>query len=326
MNNYTCEICGNKATLSISGLFDDRYGALGKHSIYTCNSCGFGKTLPGIPRNKIADFYSRHYPTSHFTVAQVTKSVHIPSAFRTWLSGLDCNLYLYTKPREKVLDIGFGSGVSLLAIRQLGGIPYGIEPDPSVKDIAKHLNLPIHIGFITDNPFPKLKFDLITASQVLEHEPDPLSFLLATKKKLAKNGRVVLSLPNYNALYRTVFGHKWLHWHVPYHLNFFTHKSLKILVKNAGFNIHKIRTITPTAWTVWQLHMIFAKTKEGEISTAWDTIVSGGDTSQSVFKRRIYYILNISLEIMLTPINRIIDMFQLGESFLVELIPIENKS
>lgn len=324
MKYQSCQICGhNKLFIARKGLYDDRYGAKGKHSLHVCKNCGFGKTMPGISKEKIGHFYSKYYPTSRYTVSQIIRSVYIPSPFSAWLKGLDSNPYLYARRSEKVLDVGFGTGTSLLAIRQLGAKPYGVEPDKSVQSLSKKLKLPIHIGFITDNPFPKLRFGLITASQVLEHEPDPLSFLLAIRGKLSKNGRVILSLPNYGALYRHIFGAKWLHWHIPYHLNFFNHRSLKILANKAGFTISSIRTITPSAWTLWQLHMLLSESKEGVVSQVWNQILSGSNPSHGPLKRRVLYLSNRILELLITPLNRIIDVFHLGESFLVELRPIK---
>ena len=49
----------------------------------------------------------------------------------------------YTKKDDLFLDIGCGSGVSLIEARNLGAKPFGLEADPNVKVIGKTLNLNI---------------------------------------------------------------------------------------------------------------------------------------------------------------------------------------
>lgn len=315
-----CLICGNKSFRHLSELFDDRYGAFGKHSIVICQSCGFGKTLPGIPKSIIGEFYAKHYPISKITKQSVLDSISLTNPLKRWLQGTNNIAHHSTVPGEDVLDIGSASGVSLLEIKKLGGSAYGVEPDPSAQRLAKALKLKVYQGFISDNPFPRQQFDLVTASQVIEHEPDPLNFLISIKRKLKSGGRVVLSFPNLNAIYRHVFGRRWLHWHIPYHLNHFTPRSFILLAKRAGFKITKIRTITPNEWTLLQIRMLLQKPIEGKSSNIW---CSSSNLAHNQPRPRLVdttlYILSRLFLIIITPLNRLIDLLGLGESLLVEL-------
>jgi SAM-dependent methyltransferase len=325
MKSPTCIICNRSINIFIKDLFDDRYGAKGRHSIYRCSHCGFGKTIPGIRRSQIGKFYSDHYPLGIVNPKELSSQIRILSPLRAWLEGVDNVAHLYTRPGIKVLDIGSASGISLLEIGALGGEAYGVEPDPHGKQIATKLHLRVHQGFIADNPFPKIKFDLITASQVIEHEPTPLKFLVDIRQKLAKNGQVVLSFPNYDALYRHIFLKRWIHWHIPYHLNFFTETSFKILADQAGFTIKSIRTITPNLWTIQQLRVLLAGSQEGVGSPAWTQDLSGKGVKNipSIF----YKLLQLAAKLafwLIMPINRLVDSLGLGESYLVVLQPKDN--
>ena len=51
------------------------------------------------------------------------------------------------------MDIGCGSGVSLIEAENLGANAFGLEADPNVEKIAKNLNLNIFQGNLDESPF-----------------------------------------------------------------------------------------------------------------------------------------------------------------------------
>ena len=62
------------------------------------------------------------------------------------------------RPGEVMLDVGCGSGVSLLEAKALGATAFGVEADPNVKPIAEVLGLSIHFGNLQDIPFPEKEY------------------------------------------------------------------------------------------------------------------------------------------------------------------------
>ncbi len=317
-----CIICNNENRIFLKNIFDDRYGAEGKHSIYRCIKCGFGKCVPGLKEKEIGRFYAKYYPLASQTAESVKNSAGIPSHVSAWLNGINNIAHYYITSNSTVLDVGSASGASLLEIEKLGGIAYGIEPNPNAQKIAKKLNLRIHQGFITDNFFPGIKFDYITASQVIEHDPDPKAFLQAVYKHLKDNGKVVMSFPNISSLYRKLFGRIWINWHVPYHCNFFTKKSFTKLAQLSGFKIREIKTVTPNLWTILQIRMLLTKPEEGKASPVWSVKPQSSQIHQtfiSLVKRKFMTSIIILLSLLIIPVNRIIDFFGQGDSFLVIL-------
>lgn len=319
-----CIICGGKVNIWISDIFDDRYGAKGLYDIYKCNKCGFGRTTPALEKNKIGAFYRKYYPLNKTNIGQIKKQVDIKNNFNKWLLGTNNISHLYIKRNSRVLDIGSASGVSLLEIKALGAEGYGVEPDPTAQGFAKQLGLMVHKGFISDNPFPKMKFDFVTASQVIEHEPDPLKFLFDIKKKLKPNGKIILTFPNTDALYRKFFGRRWIHWHIPYHINHFSKKSVLLLAKKTGLRLIKTKTITPNLWTLIQTRSLFSVVNVGVPSDVWTnkrSQKSSGGNLLSRFMNMSIYFVNKFAPFIILPVNRIIDSLGYGESFLVELKP-----
>lgn len=312
-----CMICGDKTSLFLTELYDDRYGAPGKYSIYKCLNCGFGRLYPLLNKKIISKFYSKYYPLGYETVKSVMSSAKRSNKFLNWLNGTRHIAHYYVTVDSDVLDVGSGSGVSLLEIKNLGGRAFGVEPDPNAQKIAKKLGLKVHQGFLTDNIFPGRKFDYITASQVLEHDSDFRSFLLAAGKHLKDEGQIVLSFPNLDALYRKIFGRHWIHWHVPYHCNFFTRRAFIQLATSSGLKIKKLITVTPNDWTIVQIAMFIKQPKEGRPSFIWSVINSSKTKERYSIIKLFQKIIVFFALIPITFINRLVDYFGRGESFLV---------
>ena len=314
-----CLICGDKIKPLVRDLFDDRYGAPGRYSIYQCQKCGFGRITPSLNEKETGNFYAQYYPLGSATPALVKNSVRILPKWKAWLLGVNNISHHYIKTGAKILDVGSASGVSLLEIKKLGGIAYGVEPDPTAGKLARKLKIKVHTGFITDNPFPGQKFDAITSSQVIEHTPDPRRFLEAAAKRLNKGGVFILSFPNFDAVYRRIFGRRWLHWHVPYHYNFFTKGSFTQLATQAGLRVIKIKTVTPNLWTIIQLRTLFKKPVEGKTGTIWAVQHGHKQTESWRFGRVIMTVIQVIASLLIGFVNRIIDMLGQGESFVVWL-------
>lgn len=308
-----CTLCGQKAKLFVNNISDDRYGAPGLYNIYRCEHCGFGFINSKIKSSEIGEFYNKYYPLSIMSPEQVKNSAVIKSAFYTWLIGANNVSHLYIKPHSSVLDIGSASGQSLIEISRLKGKAFGVEPDPSAQKIAKKLKLNVYKGLITDNSFPNKKFDFITASQVIEHDHNPKTFLKAIRKKIEKNGVVILSFPNCDSIYRKIFKKRWINWHVPYHCNFFTKKSFTILANTSGFEIINMKTVTPNIWTILQIRRLLTNPKTGEKNTVWN------QKSKQTGINNVAKVFLTIVMLMIIPINRIIDFFGQGDSFLIWL-------
>lgn len=316
-----CKICGSKTKLIYKNLYDNRHGYRGRFDIHICNVCGFMQTYPQLRIKNMSRIYSKYYPRKNINLDKVKKSGNnIPTKFQRWLRGLNGTCHFYVKSGDKVLDIGSGTGYSLVLIQSLGGEAWGLDPDNNAENAAKKLGLKFHKGFIENCPFPKNYFDLITASQVIEHVPEPLKFLKECRKFLKPNGKIILSTPNNNALYEKLWKEKWLHWHIPYHLNHFNKKTLFYLAKHAGLKIGWSKTVTPNLWTILQIKSWLNNVKEGERDLMWDGVQhkpARKNGAQNFFKKALSKTVPLIEKLLI--INRLIDKLGLGENLVVEL-------
>jgi 2-polyprenyl-3-methyl-5-hydroxy-6-metoxy-1,4-benzoquinol methylase len=81
-------------------------------------------------------------------------------------------------PGDRVLEIGCGLGLVGGKLQSLGAEVWAVEPDPDQAAYAsKHYGLEVAPLHFEDVSFESQQFDLILASHVIEHLPDPLAFL-----------------------------------------------------------------------------------------------------------------------------------------------------
>jgi 2-polyprenyl-3-methyl-5-hydroxy-6-metoxy-1,4-benzoquinol methylase len=327
-NTSLCIACGNRNQPYIDRIWDDRYGSPGMFSVLRCDSCGQMVTDPPLTEDDLPALYSQYYPRRHVDLqaleAEAAAVLAPNAAEKRHQQGTDNQGHYRVKPGQKVLDIGCGSCVSLLEVRNLGGTPFGIETDPNVRAIADHFDLNVHIGNIYDKPFPEETFDLIVLNQVIEHVPEPLEVLRAVRQRLKPDGRVMLAFPNTGSLNRRVSGRKWINWHIPYHLHHYNKTSFPKIAEKAGYSVESMRTITPNVWTMLQIRAYGEASKPGEASSSW----TSGSLKQSSdvpfmtrLKSRLISRFPSAAGPWISRMGRFVDSLGLGDSLLVELRP-----
>lgn len=318
-----CKICGGSLKLYQEKLFDDRHGYPGRFNILVCEKCGFGQLDPQLKDDELSDLYTNYYPRQNITARSIKNSIEYRNGWLNyiwrWYNGVDNICHYYVKPKKKVLDIGCGSASSLLEIKSMGAEAYGIEEDRNVEKPARELGLNVEIGNIYNSKYSDNFFDYVTLSQVLEHIPDPQRFLISAGKKLKNDGILIASFPNFDSVYRGLCGKRWIHWHIPFHLNHFSKKSLEILVKNSGFVIKKYRIITPTTWSILQIENIIFKLKEGESHEQWGTQNKETMPLSKIIVRKILFACMIFLRLIFSIVNKILDFMQIGDGVIVFL-------
>lgn len=328
-----CVICQSPTRVLHNNIFDERHGYPGLFQISQCISCGFCRTDPSLSREDLSPVYREYYPRRTLTPEMVKfnfDSLHQKSRFAVWFEGDDTTDLRTIRPGSRVLDVGCGDCSSLLFAKSVGALEaIGIEVDSNIEPLAKRLGIEVYIGHLADLPEEKGYFDYICARQVLEHEPEPQHLLSEMKKRLTGDGRIILSFPNVNSLYRTVCRNKWIHWHVPYHVNHFSRRSVEELAKTCHLEILSIKTVTPNAWTHWQLRALNLKTEIGQRDTFWDpgvpnNLVAPDPKYFRFFPRWMASALHsLVLRLLADPFicvsNRFLDCLGLGESFIVIL-------
>ena len=149
----------------------------------------------------------------------------------------------------KVLEIDCYSGLFLKKFKDLGYECKGIDLNEGfVRYGKKNYGLDLECGTVFDFKFTEKYFDIIIFHQVLEHLSDPKSFLKEVRRILKDDGYIFLSVPNTgsiifkleNKFLRDFIKHRFID--MPNHLFYFSKKSLKLLLKQTGFESSALTT------------------------------------------------------------------------------------
>jgi|TARA_B110000438_G_scaffold302301_1_gene359585 2-polyprenyl-3-methyl-5-hydroxy-6-metoxy-1,4-benzoquinol methylase len=98
-----------------------------------------------------------------------------------------------------ILDVGCGTGLFAYTVSKLGPKKVlGIDFSKEAIDIAQktHKNHNLQYQFL-DVKEIKLKYDVIVSLGTLEHMDNPLKTLKTLKKHLNKNGKIIITSPNW---------------------------------------------------------------------------------------------------------------------------------
>ena len=156
---------------------------------------------------------------------------------------------LFPKTGRRVLDIGCATGQALGHFKRQGAEQtVGIELRDDVAALATASGNvdQIHVGdfMALDLPYADGHFDVILASFVLEHVPDPWAALKRIRQLLAPNGVLVASLPNVRHISVSLpllFSGRWQYESEGImdqtHLRFFTRQTITELSQASGFEL-----------------------------------------------------------------------------------------
>ena len=152
---------------------------------------------------------------------------------------------------RRLLDVGAADGLLSRQLTESGWRVTAIEGDSALAQAgARHCERMITANL--DRPLPDCggPFDVIVYGDVLEHLVDPLRVLVELDRSLAPGGFVIISVPN--------IAHLWIRLLLlvgrfdyldrgildQSHLRFFTERSLRAMLADAGLDITRF-TATP---------------------------------------------------------------------------------
>ena len=244
--NEKCIICkNNNFTYLFSDL--DKYvqSTNKKFAIYKCTNCDLISIDPKINESQFDLYYPENYIPYDLSYKKI-------SPFRLYLKKIKNNfsnilkidkikieLDYFKDIEKKYLDFGCGSGRHLNHIKDQ--YPkwklYGYDRSLYAK---KNLNK-ININFIDDlESIPDDFFDFINLTSVIEHLIHPSETVHLLRKKLKKNGRIIIKTPNWNSLGRVIFRRNWVHYDIPRHIYVFSSKNLQKFLTDNQFQIIKL--------------------------------------------------------------------------------------
>ena len=149
------------------------------------------------------------------------------------------NLYF---PAGPVIDVGCGGG-EVMARLDKKYIPSGIEVSKQLSNraqkIAEARGGRVFCGnaLLGLDTFEKDFFNAAIMSAYFEHESAPREVLQKILRILGPGAPLVIKVPNYGSFNRMVSQKKWCGFRYPDHVNYWTPKTLKKIIRDTGFEI-----------------------------------------------------------------------------------------
>lgn len=176
--------------------------------------------------------YSKYYSDTNLAV---------PAFVRRRASEIVAGFDNY-RNNNRFLDIGFGAGTFLSAAAERAWEVFGSEVSYPAVSAAEKLGFKVFFGKLTEARFPDEYFDVITASEILEHLEDPMVDLAEIARVLRPGGLFWATTPSSRSLSFRLLGIDWSVLAPPEHVQIYSPKGVAGMLNKAGFKNMTIRT------------------------------------------------------------------------------------
>lgn len=202
--------------------------------IFRCDHCSMMFALP-VLLPELDERLMDEVDDAEFFNNSLLKRLHRDLILKTEISQVK---RLLGKERFSLLDIGCGTGWTTNVWQEHGADATGLEPSPKRAAFARErYGLRVIQSFVEELESSE-QFEVIVMRHVLEHFGEPFPVLEKVTRHLKPGGLLVVIVPNINCIGRYLFDTRWT-WVLPWHCNFFTPKSLPLILERAGLAVAK---------------------------------------------------------------------------------------
>jgi len=207
-------------------------GSKNGFDFFVCRSC---KTIftGRLPMPDEDEDYDNYYSESNlsapdFVVERIGEIIGDFSAFRE---------------TNRLLDVGFGAGTIMDVATEMGWDVCGTEVSQPAVDHAKAKGRTVHHGTLKSAKFPDSHFDVVTASEILEHLADPVGELVEIFRILRPGGLFWGTTPSARSISFTLMGQDWTVLCPPDHTQLYSKVGARLMLKKAGFSSIRFQTL-----------------------------------------------------------------------------------
>jgi SAM-dependent methyltransferase len=145
---------------------------------------------------------------------------------------------------DRALDLGCGQGEFTAVLDAAGARAVGVEVAEAAlaRARARHPDVEFQLAPAAGPlPFADGSFDLVWASEVIEHVADTARWLSEVRRVLVPGGRLLLTTPSHGRLRVLVGGLERFSEPLGDHLHLYTRRSLRGLLEEFGFDDVAVR-------------------------------------------------------------------------------------
>ena len=240
--NRACPVCGKEASKHSIARFPDR-------TYRRCSKCGviFMDRAYPPPIEYEKEYFFESYK-KQYGKTYLEDFPNLVTLAKRRLK-LISQLLSYKNTKENryppiILDIGCAYGPFLIAAKDEGFLPFGIDPaQDAVRYVQETLSIPAVQGFFPDYPLSTPNSQLYDAAAmwyVIEHFTDVLTVLAEVKKLLKPGGLLAFSTPSFSGVSGRKSLRKFLENSPADHYTVWSPKMCKKTLALAGFKVKKI--------------------------------------------------------------------------------------
>ena len=311
----SCLLCGSSNIRNLFNAKDRMLNIPGEFKVSRCKKCGFVFLNP-IPDEKTL---KKYYPSKDYYAYSDKEDEGFFSKVRNYLISHYYNRNILSrliasvvhdvpgiplwKQNGKILDIGCGSGETLVMLKKLGWEVYGLDIDKKALDVAKKKGV-THVKFGTYkaiSTYPDNFFDAVRMYHVIEHLDNPYQVLGIIHKKLKKNGELIIGTPNTKSFTAGIFRQYWLNLDTPRHTILFNPVVLKKLLKKENYKVTAV-----------------------DFCSAGGIVGSMGYFFSEQKKYKINLLDNMFLVLLFYPFEWVLDKLHYGDIFVIKARKMKN--
>ena len=219
-----CNLCGEQTALRILYC---RFG----HTIVRCENCSL-VYLDEIPSSEtLESLYAKgFFESSKFSAGENS------SSYRNALARVEWALALPGIRKGRWLDLGCATGDFMLAAGKQVAEVHGSDVSAYAIQQAQVRGLAnTQAGDFARLEYPTGNFDFISMWDLIEHLPDPRAALDKVLRLLRPGGYLAISTGDVGSMVARLSGRFWHLMIPPFHIYFFSRRTIHRYLKQAGF-------------------------------------------------------------------------------------------
>lgn len=209
------------------------------NKLLKCKDCGFVRAQDKYFKIDPFKLYSRNYfKASDYGDYQLEQ----PALEKNFIDRI--NRIRCYKKGGSLLEIGCAYGY-FLKLAKKHYQSFGIDLDPKVTSQARKISgVTVYTGDFLTTKFSPNYFDVICLFDTIEHLKNPDLYLEKIWQSLAPKGLVVIETGDIESLLAKIQGASWRLITPPFHLQYFSQKSLTRLLEKYGFKVVRIDRVS----------------------------------------------------------------------------------
>jgi 2-polyprenyl-3-methyl-5-hydroxy-6-metoxy-1,4-benzoquinol methylase len=161
----------------------------------------------------------------------------------------------------RLLDLGCAYGFFLEQARefwQVEGVDVVADPTRFARE---QLKLNVTTGDFLDVPFEPKTYDIVTMWDTIEHVRRPAAYVAKISQILKPGGILALTTGDVGSLMARLQGRQWRLYDPPFHIHYFSRRTVTRLLKAHRFDILQIRSVGFSRSVNTMLHRLFCYQK-----------------------------------------------------------------